>query len=210
MANLIDATYFIGEIEIANANQGEISADLLHSITLYEKEVLTDLLGYAMYKDMQAAIAAAPAIPLEAKWVALIEGEEFTYTPSNGVAVVTKWEGLKGANKKSLVAYYIYFRHRTKRQSYNAGVGIEVEAATENAINSSLYVKLTEVWNEFIAMYGTDCGDYQVPTDPTLYSYYYYEGEFIASAYNYLLSKQADFPNWKYKSQGGEINRFGL
>ena len=242
MANLIDPTYFIGEIEIANANQEEIATDLLHSISLYEKEVLTDLLGYGMYKDMQAAT------PVEGdKWYKLINGEEFSYTPSGSVEVVTKWEGLKGENKKSLIAYYIYFRHRTKRQSYNAGVGIEVEAATDNSKPSSLYVKLIEIWNEFVNMYGlTEC-DYFAPSEevvsayptgwnypphtypadyndplsyhsevppiayPSMYnSYYVNYAQYPASAFNYLLSKQADFPNWKYRSQGGEINRFGL
>jgi len=151
---------------------------------------------------------------------------------------------LKGADKKYLVAYYIYFRHRTKRQSYNAGVGIEVEAATDNSKPSSLYVKLIEIWNEFIAMYGDYSGDFVIPpspavvgpynypphtypadyNDPASYNveivpmnYYWPNGfpyvncnEYPASAFNYLLSKQADFPNWSYKSQGGEINRFGL
>ena len=244
MANLIDATYFIGEIEIPNLNQPEVATDMLHSITLYEKEVLTDLLGYAMWKDLQAAIAA-PVVG--DKWDKLINGEEFTYTPSNGVAITTMWEGLKGADKKSLIAYFVYFKHREKRSSYNAGVGIEVEAKTDNSIQSSLYVKLVDIWNEFLAMYGiTDCdyvasseevvsayptglnypphsypADYNDPLSyhselpPIAYpfsasSYYVDYVSHPASAFNYLLSKQADFPNWRFTSQGGEINRFGL
>ena len=243
MANLIDASYFIGEIEIPNLNQEAVATDLLHSITLYEKEVLTDLLGYAMYKDLKAAMLVDP---LEDKWDKLINGEEFSYTPSGSAEVVAKWEGLKGLDKKSLVAYYIYFEHRNKRSSYNAGVGIEVEAATDNSKPSSLYVKLTEVWNDFINMYGnTECNysasselvasiyptGYNYPphsypadyNDPLSYhselppiAYPYTSYPYVnyvaqpASAFNYLLSKQADFPNWKFKSLGGELNRFGL
>lgn len=202
MANIIDISYFVGDIEIPNISQEEIEADVNNSITIYEKEVLIALLGYPMYKELRAATPAPGD-----KWYKLINGEEFTFTV-DGQEVNTKWDGLKGEEKKSLIAYYVYFMHRRKRQSYNAGVGIEVEADTDNSKPSSLYVRLVDVWNGFVKMYGFDC---YVEDDDFGYNldyYQHYNDE--PSAYNYLLAKKADFTNWKFKSQGGEIDRFGL
>jgi hypothetical protein len=166
-----------------------------------------------MYKELQTIVV----VPGD-KWDKLINGEEFSFTPAGSPEVTTKWEGLKGKDKKSLIAYYIYFMHRRKRASYNAGVNIEVEAKTDNSIQASLYTKLTETWNEFIAMYGiVDCWNsyhhfiYAVPADPANYQYpYSYWNEYPASALNYLIAKQADFPDWRFTSEGGEINRYGL
>lgn len=194
MANLIDATYFVGDIEIPNIAQAPVAADLLKSITLHEKEVLIDLLGYTLYKELQVAIA----LPYTAgdKWGKLINGEEFSFE-LDGETINTKWDGLKGFEKKSLIAYNIYFYHRRKRASYMSGSKTEVEAESENSVKTSLSEKLIYIWNEFENMYGDSCVEGQHDND-------------APSAYNYLLAKSDDFPNWKFTSQGGEINRFGI
>lgn len=203
MANIIDAFYFIGDIEIPNVNQEEIADDLLHSINLYEKEVLISLLGYTLYKELRAHTVVAGD-----KFDKLINGEDFSFTV-NGATVETHWNGLKGENKKSLIAYYVYFMHRRKRASYHAGTGMEVEAKTDNSNKGSLYTKLIEVWNDFITMY-EGCGEDILST---LYLYspnFLYHRDDLPSAYNYLVAKKADFPTWRFESLGGEINRFGI
>ena len=193
MASLIDTSYFIGDIEVTNANQGSIKTDLENSIALYEKEVLIALLGYPMYKDLQTAIGA----PVSGdKWDKLINGAEFSFT-LDGETVTLYWEGLKGLSKKSLIAYYTYFMHRRKRASYMAGVQTEVEAEAENANVTSLAEKLQYVWNEFVTMYGDSCIEDE-------------HDNADASAYNYILANAADFENWKFTSQGGDINRLGI
>lgn len=191
MANLIDTSYFINDIEVTNVAQAEVAVDLTASIVQYEKEVLIKLLGYPLY----AELVAAPEVVGD-KYYKLINGETFEFT-LNGETISVYWEGLKGFNKKSLIAYYTYFMHRRKRASYMAGVGTEVKAASENSEEASLADKLIYIWNEFVDMYGDT----------------YSEGQHTnadASAYNYLLAKTADFTNWKFKSQGGKINRFGI
>lgn len=200
MANIINASYFVGDIEIPNTAQDEIDADVLNSINLYEREVLIALLGYPLYKELQTWLTT----PLVGdKFDKLVNGEEFSFV-LDGETVTVQWDGLKGFEMKSLVAYYVYFMHRRKRSSYNAGVGIEVEADTDNSKPSSLYIKLIDVWNEFVLMYGGDC----FPGDITLDLYEHTDS--MASAYNYLLAKKADFPNWIFTSQGGELNKFGI
>lgn len=200
MANLIDTTYFIGDIEIPNVSQTEIKADVNNSIVNYEKEVLIALLGYNLYKDLLAAILA----PVSGdKWDKLINGEEFTFTV-NGVTKTRKWEGLKGLNKKSVIAYYIFYLHQQKRQTYSAGVGGEVSAATENSVKVDYTTRMVRIWNEFISMYGDNCSfsnDYLSSIQ---------HDDAYPSAYNYLLAKKADFPTWEFESQGGDINIFGI
>lgn len=199
MANIIDTSYFVGDIEVPNSNQPEIEMDLNNSINLYEKEVLIMLLGYSLYKELRAHTI----VPGD-KFDKLVNGEEFSFT-FNGVTVENKWDGLKGENKKSLIAYYVYFMHRRKRASYNAGVGQEVEPKTENSQKGSLYTKLVEVWNEFIKMYGDVC----YASEPYFINYYVHEND-LPSAYNYLVAKRSDFSNWRFTSQEGEINRYGI
>ena len=206
MANLIDTTYFIEEIEIPNANQDEIEEDVTGSITQYEREVLVSLLGYPLYKLLRDSAFVDGDASI---WDKLVNGDDFSFT-LNSQTVELRWDGLRGFEKKSLIAYYVYYMHRRKRASYHAGTGIEVEAASDNAAPASVYHKMVEVWNEFVNMYGDPTDDYgyviDIPAELDNYTHH----NNLASAYNYLLAKKADFPTWKFKSQGGELNRFGF
>ena len=202
MANIIDTSYFNGEIEVPNSNQSEIATDLNESITKYEQEVLIQLLGYPLFKELKAVADYG----LGDKWDKLVNGEEFSYT-LNGVTVTTKWEGLRGFDKKSLIAYYVYFMHRRKRKSYTAGGGSEVESKHDNSEKVSPYVKLVEVWNEFIVLYGGEC--YQ-PKEVIQYTNLLYPIDEFPSAFNYLIAKRADFPTWTFTSKGGKLNIFGF
>lgn len=199
MANLIDATYFEGEIEIPNTNQPEVETDLNNSIVRWEREVLIQLLGYTLYTELMAAVAL-PYIAGD-KWDKLINGEDFTFE-LNGQTVTTKWEGLLGFEKKSLIAYYVYFMHRRRRATYTA-VGNEVQSKTDNSEKVSAYHKMVEVWNEFIAMYGNVCSVGASQNS-------YYHEDVLPSAYNYLLAKKTDFPNWIYTDMGGRLNKMGI
>lgn len=200
MANLIDTSYFVGDIEIPNISQAEIAANVNESIVKYEREVLIALLGYALYKELTEHVI----VPGD-KFDKLINGDDFEFT-INGVAVPARWDGLKGFNKKSLIAYYVYKAYRRKTQSYMAANNIEVQAKTENSEKFDMYSKLVDIWNEFIKMYGSGCieEDYGLPNT------YYTHHDYLPSAYNYLLVKRADFVNWHYTSQGGKINIFGI
>jgi hypothetical protein len=206
MANLIDTTYFIEEIEIPNVNQTEIEDDVTGSITQYEREVLISLLGNALYVELRDSAFVDGDASIYDK---LVNGDDFSYT-LNSQTVELRWDGLRGFEKKSLIAYYVYYMHRRKRASYHAGTGIEVEAASDNAKPAQVYHKMVEVWNEFINMYGDPTDEYgNVQDIPNVLDNYTHHNN-LASAYNYLLAKKADFPTWKFNSMGGELNRFGI
>lgn len=203
MANIIDTSYFVGDIEIANAaSQPEITTDVEHSIKIYEKEVLMDLLGYNLYKELQTWLAT----PVSGdKFYKLVNGEDFSFSV-DGRVVNAHWDGLKGENKKSLIAYFVYFMHRRKRATYMAGTSQEVKPASENSTSVNLIDKLVDIWNEFVVMYGDEC-DYFYSWNDLQNSYHSNDAP---SAFNYLLAKKDDFPNWRFKDQGGEINIFGI
>jgi hypothetical protein len=168
--------------------------------------VLISLLGNALYVELRDSAFVDGDASIYDK---LVNGDDFSYT-LNSQTVELRWDGLRGFEKKSLIAYYVYYMHRRKRASYHAGTGIEVEAASDNAKPAQVYHKMVEVWNEFINMYGDPTDEYgNVQDIPNVLDNYTHHNN-LASAYNYLLAKKADFPTWKFKSMGGELNRFGI
>ena len=100
MANIIDSTYFTGEILLTNKDA--LATDLTQAINQYEKEILISLLGYKLYKLMSASPTVEP-------YKSLIEGAEFDLTFA-GITQTLKWEGLKNSAKISLIAYYVYYK----------------------------------------------------------------------------------------------------
>jgi hypothetical protein len=93
----IDSSYFFGPINIAQ--KSAVSSALTMFIDEHEDKLLTDLLGYELYKLYKNGIEAATP---DAKWLAIRDGVE--YTNRNGR--LTKWRGLRytssGANTGSI------------------------------------------------------------------------------------------------------------
>ena len=56
MANLITADYFIREVNLPGNVLAGTLADINPYIVQYERDVLIDLLGYPLYKDLKAEI----------------------------------------------------------------------------------------------------------------------------------------------------------
>jgi hypothetical protein len=192
MANLIDYTYFTGEINIpiSGINMQTVLADY---IAKYEPEILKMLLGYSLYKDFTAGISIAS--PLQ-KWIDLKDGKEFTFTLS-GQTITTYFEGLK-----KIVAYYVYFKYRCENDTSYSGQS-QVKNSNENAENVDNAPKLVQVWNKFLKLYGKE-----KYWDFTPISYYYHWNAY-PSAYNFLLANKTDYSNWIFESQD-LINEFGI
>jgi len=86
VANLIDISFFFGELNIAQKTESAGSLGIF--IDEMEPRLLTDLLGYELYKAYTTGIAAGSP---EAKWLALRDGKEFT----NRAGHLTYWPGLR-------------------------------------------------------------------------------------------------------------------
>jgi len=199
MANLIDATYFKGEILLTNKT--DLATVYDDYITKYEKEILISLLGYKLYSLMITNQSSEP-------YKSLIEGAEFELT-FDGITQTIKWEGLKNSIKESLIAYYVYYRYQEEQFLMPGAIGT-VKPIAEAAEVISPYSKMVSAWNKMLQLYGYYPGVWFkythakiVQPDGTLiYDDY-------PSAYNYLCANITDFPDWIFTPLK-PINIFGI
>lgn len=185
MANLIDSTYFKGEILLTNKT--ELATDISAAIAQYEKEILIYLLGYKLYKQLIATPNVQP-------YKSLIEGAEFELT-FDGITQLLKWEGLQNANKESLIAYYVYYKYQERNFVKPSAIST-LQPKSEAAEMVSPIMKMTNAWNRMIELYGF------IPNN------WFYNGltimhpdgsmvnDCLPSAFNYLSVNVADFPDW--------------
>lgn len=145
----IDPSYFFGNLTIAQKSDTAVSSSLILFIDELEVKLLTDLLGYDLYKAYVAGITEGSPL---AKWTALRDGKEYT----NRSGINTKWRGLKftdGTAKKSLIANYVYWHWMENEASDTTGTGVKV-AANQNAVNASPVGKMIRAWNEMVTWIG--------------------------------------------------------
>jgi hypothetical protein len=143
MATIIDDTYFFGDLTIAQKSDPAVNSSLSEYIAECEDRLLTELLGYELYKAFKAWNGTADGVYKD-----LRDGKE--YTGRSGYD--TKWKGLKfsaGASKKSLIANYVYWHWMFNQASDSTGTGEKV-ADNQNAVNSSAVPKMIRAWNQMV------------------------------------------------------------
>lgn len=84
---LIDRTYFVGELNIPNTHQAAIGSAVDLFIEQYEEKLLTEVLGYTLYKALKAGLQV---VPVAQKWTDMIEGVEYTDLATK----IRFWKGL--------------------------------------------------------------------------------------------------------------------
>lgn len=84
---LIDRSYFIGALNIANTNGVEAQERLDWFIEKYEPDLLIDLLGYPLYRAFMDGLTGAP---VDQKWTDLLQGVQYT----DQAGRLTKWRGI--------------------------------------------------------------------------------------------------------------------
>ena len=194
---LIDDSYFIGEISLPNISRWINTFNQL--INKYEKEVLTDLMGYPLYTLFSAGIAEETPDQI---WLDIRDGKEFSFE-YDGVTVTRKWNGLINADKVSLIAYYCYYKIIFESLTDTTGIG-EVLGNPENSVNKDNIAKAVNAWNKFIDLYGYTCG-----YDFSKFNDTYYTFTDRPSAYNFLNANRDIYPTWEFEVKR-TINRFGI
>lgn len=193
MAQLIDTTYFFGEISLPGASLSGDFADIDDYIAQYEKEALIDLLGYTLYKELKAEIDSDPQTYTE-KWDRLVNGYEYEVEYSGDTHTI-RWNGLVNTEKISLLAYYIYYHYVRFHVTHTSNFG-ELLQKAENASKISPSQRLVNAWNQFIELRGL-VSDAKV--NPT--------------AYNFLNEYEEDptygYDTWLFKMMG-YTNTFGI
>lgn len=123
--SLIDTSYFILELDIANSDRPEFQELIEGFILQYEDELLEDVLGYPLLKAFKAA-------PTEARMQDLIKGKEYTDLSSR----LRKYKGLINEGndpyKFSPLAGYVYFYFMRNQIANTVSVG-EIGTNTDNA-----------------------------------------------------------------------------
>lgn len=138
--SLIDQTYFINEI---NLPQGTYS-DTAGEITRYEQPLLIDLFGYELAK-----LVADYAVGSPQRIKDIVDGKEFTVTGVDGLDRLVKWRGLINSEKKSIIAYHVYYWHLKNSVTMVSGTG-SVKATSENAVNADVSQKCMTAYNLFM------------------------------------------------------------
>jgi len=143
MANLIDISFFFGNLHIAQKSDAAVSSSLNWFIDEYEPRLLTDLLGYELYEAYKTGIAAGSP---DAKWTDLRDGKAYT----NRAGITVKYQGLKwsiGGSKKSPIANYVYWYWMENQVSDSTGTGEKVTDAQASA-GVSPATKMIRAWNQ--------------------------------------------------------------
>jgi hypothetical protein len=141
----IDASYFFGDLLVAQKSEQSVANSLGWFIDEYEPRLLTDLFGYELYKNYNAGLAADP--PAQ-KWLDIRDGKEYT----NRCGIVSKWKGLKfldGSAKKSPIANFVYY-HWLKDKASDTTASGEKTTANQNSIDASPGIKMVRAWNQMV------------------------------------------------------------
>jgi hypothetical protein len=175
--SLTDSTYFVRDISLTKGALDNIAA----SLTRYEPEILTKLLGYDLAKDVIAYTGASTQLIKD-----IVEGKEYlegSYT--------VKWNGLKNSAKVSILAYYTYIQYLMDKSISFQNVGA-VSANVENGVNvgpSVLIQRASASMRELIGYPGQDV--------------------YAPSLYNFLVKHSSDYPLWIF-NEYRPVNVFGI
>lgn len=132
MATIIDQTYFTkAELKLPIDN-----VDAQDYIDIHEPEILKKVLGYALSKEFQAALADTPA----QKWLDLRDGKDYTDFAGN----LQQYEGIK-----SIIADYVFVQIVGDKQNYTTDSGVKM-GSTENAENTSPRYKQVFAQNDMV------------------------------------------------------------
>lgn len=135
MANLVDTSFFVGDINIANTSKPEVAQSVNLFISKYENELLIQILGIDLYDQMKAN-------PTEERFQKLINGDK----DFNWRGLVYTYNGSE--TKYSLIAYYVYWWWVKDKYIWNSGVGTIRPKPSEGEIMSPA-LKMMESWNTF-------------------------------------------------------------
>jgi hypothetical protein len=180
--SIIDKTYFKADITLPKSEFDNIQ----EFIDKFEKDVLIDLLGYKYYKEVIKTGAN-----LIEPFKSLVEGKEYEDT-YNGKTILVKWNGLKNAEKVSLISYYVYCYCMRSLVSSTQSVG-ETKSKQANSTYANIFGKVLAAWTNFEKLYGSANNSKVTP-----------------SAYNYLLKHESDFPDWIFTELEGSMNSHDL
>lgn len=88
--SFIDASYFVGDLDIPNPGDQAIAERITYFINKYEPLFLQELFGYPLYKAFVAGMAVAPPATPAIRFLNILYGTEYTGFDGR----VQKWKGI--------------------------------------------------------------------------------------------------------------------
>ena len=207
--NITDVTYYQnGKKFIPNVNNLAVEIDgvpnsgneITYFITKYERQLLIYFLGISLYNELQTALQDLPNAAQ--KWQDLVNGVD--YTKDN---VTYRFDGLKGNEKDSLLAYYVFCEYLKNDNDYYSTVGT-TKSMAKDGVNVTSTRRYLEAWYEFINKYQNECG-----TDEPIY--YVSNGVVVGIDYhanmdrkNKLVSLETYLKDHETEFEGYDFQRF--
>lgn len=170
---LIDQTYFVADLQVANTSNDAILERLQFFIDKYEPELLQDILGYPLWRLLFLELEANEddsLATLSTRFDKIVNGVEYIGQDDK----LHKWRGLifhneEGNLKQSMIANYVYWHWLKDQNTQTVGLG-EVATQAQNAILVSPMKKMNRAWNEMSRM--------------------------VAELFYFLQSNRDDYPEW--------------
>lgn len=203
MANLIDTSYFVRDINVPVGSTVELAAPLTAAIVRYEPEYLKKLLGYTLWKAVQAEIDSGEYTVYED----LINGAEFSFD-FDDYTITEKWEGLVNDEMVSPISHYVYCKQRYDVESFNTGLG-QRRGKGENSVAHSAITPMVTAWRHLVKMHGEQNRYYKKYSTYFLDNANYVHSNPEPSAFNFLLANIADYEDWTFTPLW-HINAFGI
>lgn len=144
MDSLIDTSYFIGDINIAQLGQRAVINRVEQYIAKYEAAYLLKVLGYAFSKLFNEGRDVAEP---EERWYKLINGDEYT----NEQDITSKWEGFTNDALISPIANYVYYWYTRDNASQTTASGEKSDSIKES-VNVGPAMKQMRAWNEMVRL----------------------------------------------------------
>lgn len=126
---IIDSTYFIGEINIAQLGQPHVVENLQIFIDKYEKKYLQKVLGKELTDLFLAGLKENPVIE---RWTNLLDK-------------------LQSDDKISPIANFIYYHYCLSEHTFRGGYGDQLPKAENSEVITPNY-KIVKAWNEMIEL----------------------------------------------------------
>lgn len=162
MANIIDTSYFFGELTIPQLNMQSVVDDLTWYIQVHERRFIADMFGPEFSALFLAGIASA--IPADQIYKDILNGVDYT----NSNFDVVRWDGLKTeiiapvaggpgdvpppipGRYLSPIANYVFWHYAVVNlKSFLTGSG-EAKANKQNSLDADIWPRLIRIWNDMV------------------------------------------------------------
>lgn len=133
---VIDTTYFekgilyipnVKDISAEPTGAPSVTSELQFALDLYERNLLIDSLGVTLFDQLVTVMADLPNAAQ--KWKDLVDGTNYTINSKK-----YRWDGLRGYNKQSLIACYVFCKYLINDESTYTTTGV-VQNTAKNANN---------------------------------------------------------------------------